>query len=103
MGVDFIGRKLGFVLLLAAVALPVSAANPLDFRLRERFRRCRGSTRGDPWPPWVSRRSTTAFTDARGCFSISDLGAGLYDVKVSAPSFLPTLREELAPRGRDGY
>ncbi len=28
MGVDFIGRKLGFILLLAAVALPVSAANP---------------------------------------------------------------------------
>lgn len=38
----------------------------------------------------------TAYTDAKGFFSLSGLTAGTYDVRVSAPAFLPTLREDIA-------
>ncbi len=37
-----------------------------------------------------------AYTDAKGYFTLSGLTAGSYDVRVSAPSFLPTLREDVA-------
>ena len=37
-----------------------------------------------------------AFTDAKGFFRVSGLGAGSYDLRVSAPSFLPALREDVA-------
>ncbi len=38
---------------------------------------------------------TTVFTDSRGFFETRHLAAGTYQVKVSAPSFLPSLRENL--------
>jgi hypothetical protein len=37
-----------------------------------------------------------AFTDAKGFFRISGLQAGSYALRVSAPSFLPALREDVA-------
>jgi Carboxypeptidase regulatory-like domain len=40
-------------------------------------------------------RTQTVFTDARGAFTIAGLLPGLYTVKVSAPSFLPTIRERV--------
>jgi hypothetical protein len=36
-----------------------------------------------------------AFTDEKGFFRIADLLPGTYSIKVSAPSFLPTLREQV--------
>src|SRR5581483_2973827 len=36
-----------------------------------------------------------AHTDAKGYFAVGSLTAGSYDVHVSAPSFLPTLREDV--------
>ena len=36
-----------------------------------------------------------AYTDAKGFFSVSGLAAGSYDVDVSAPSFLSTLRQDV--------
>jgi hypothetical protein len=36
-----------------------------------------------------------AYTDAKGFFSLSGLAAGTYDVDVSAPSFLSTLRQDV--------
>src|SRR5262249_37692193 len=39
-----------------------------------------------------------AFTDDRGFYSISGLLPGTYDLKVSAPSFLPALREKVGLR-----
>lgn len=40
----------------------------------------------------------TVFTDDRGHFSASSLAPGTYHVKVTAPSFLPSLREGVAVR-----
>jgi len=37
-----------------------------------------------------------AFTDTKGFFRITGLPAGSYDVRVSAPAFLPALREDVA-------
>src|SRR5438045_2111971 len=39
--------------------------------------------------------SFKVFTDEKGFFSASGLVPGMYTVKVSAPSFLPTLREKI--------
>ena len=36
-----------------------------------------------------------AYTDANGHFSIAGLAPGNYDLRVSAPSFLPTVREDI--------
>jgi len=40
-------------------------------------------------------RTLTVFTDGAGFFSAADPLPGLYSVKVSAPSFLPALREKV--------
>ena len=40
----------------------------------------------------------TVFTDGAGFYSATDLLPGLYSVKVSAPSFLPALREKVGLR-----
>ena len=37
-----------------------------------------------------------AFTDANGFFRVTGLHAGVYSLRVSAPAFLPSLREDLA-------
>ena len=39
----------------------------------------------------------TVLTDTRGVFSIAGLLPGFYTVKVTAPSFLPTIREQRSP------
>src|SRR5580658_1546067 len=38
------------------------------------------------------------FTDDRGFYSVASLLPGMYSVKVSAPSFLPSLREKIGVR-----
>jgi Carboxypeptidase regulatory-like domain len=47
---------------------------------------------------YQTSRVLTVFTDARGFYSVNELVPGAYDVKVSAPSFLPTLRENISLR-----
>ncbi len=41
---------------------------------------------------------TTVFTDAKGFYRADNLPAGIYQVKVSAASYLPSLRENVALR-----
>ncbi len=41
-------------------------------------------------------QSLVVYTDAKGFFTLSGLLPGSYDVRVSAPSFLPVLREDVA-------
>ena len=38
------------------------------------------------------------FTDDRGFYSVASLLPGTYSIKVSAPSFLPALREKIGVR-----
>jgi len=40
-------------------------------------------------------RTQTVLTDTRGAFNVAGLLPGLYTVKVTAPSFLPTIRERV--------
>jgi hypothetical protein len=41
-------------------------------------------------------QALTVFTDARGLYTAGNLLPGMYHVKVTAPSFLPSLRENVA-------
>ncbi len=41
-------------------------------------------------------QSQVVYTDAKGFFTLSGLLPGSYDLRVSAPSFLPALREDVA-------
>jgi hypothetical protein len=41
-------------------------------------------------------QSQVVYTDAKGFFTLAGLVPGSYDVRVSAPSFLPALREDVA-------
>ncbi len=43
----------------------------------------------------TAARTFTVFTDGAGFYSATDLLPGIYSVKVSAPSFLPALRERI--------
>src|ERR1019366_3511348 len=44
----------------------------------------------------TARQSRVVYTDAKGFFTASGLLPGSYDLRVSAPSFLPALREDVA-------
>src|SRR6267143_6145359 len=46
----------------------------------------------------AAAHSLTVFTDEAGFFSASGLLPGVYSIKVSAPSFLPALRERIGLR-----
>jgi len=43
-------------------------------------------------------RSLTVFTDAAGFYTATGLLPGLYSLQVTAPSFLPALREKVGLR-----
>jgi hypothetical protein len=43
-------------------------------------------------------KSVTVFSDGAGYYSVPDLVPGVYSIRVSAPSFLPTLRERIGLR-----
>src|ERR1700693_2149653 len=91
------GRKLGCVLILLALALPASAAGKPGA--------ITGFVRSTAGVPQVgaavgvfsgATRAVTVFTDGRGFYSAAGLLPGTYQVKVTAPSFLPSLRENVA-------
>ena len=46
----------------------------------------------------VANRTFTVFTDEAGHYTATGLLPGLYTLKVSAPSFLPALREKIGLR-----
>ncbi|HZE82124.1 MAG TPA: carboxypeptidase-like regulatory domain-containing protein, partial [Candidatus Polarisedimenticolia bacterium] len=46
----------------------------------------------------AARMGTTVFTDSRGYYLANNLPAGNYYVKVTATSFLPSLRENILLR-----
>jgi len=92
-------RKLGLLMAVMSLALPVwSAIAPGTIS---------GYVRNAGGVPQMGAAvellgsallTPKAFTDDRGFYSISGLLPGTYNLKVSAPSFLPALREKVGLR-----
>ncbi len=92
-----VGRKLGCVMILLALALPACAAGkPGEIT---------GYVRNSAGVPQMGAavevfagvtQGMTVFTDARGLYKAAGLVPGTYQVKVTAPTFLPSLRENVA-------
>src|SRR5512146_1426153 len=91
------GRKFGWIVVVAVLALPASAA-PKTGSISGQVRNSGGVPQLGAMVEILSSASTalTVFTDARGSFTASNLAPGLYQVKVSAPSFLPSMRENVS-------
>jgi hypothetical protein len=91
-------RKLGFLMAVMGLALPAWSATPGTIS---------GYVRNAGGVPQMGAAvellgtavlSSKVFTDDRGFYSISGLLPGTYNLKVSAPSFLPALRERVGLR-----
>jgi hypothetical protein len=89
-------RKLGTWAILLGVSLPVWAA--------EQPGAISGYVRNNSGIPQMgavveilsaANRSLTVFTDGAGYYTATGLLPGLYSLKVTAPSFLPALREKV--------
>ena len=92
-------RKLGFSVLLLGLALPGWSA--------ERPATISGYVRAASGIPQMgamvevlgaAAHSLKVFTDENGFYSAAGLLPGVYNLKVSAPAFLPTLREHVGLR-----
>lgn len=92
-------RKLGTWAVICGLALPLWAADGTG-AISGRV----SSASGAPQMGAVvevlgaANRSLTVFTDEYGFYSVTGLLPGLYSIKVSAPSFLPALRERIGLR-----
>ena len=89
-------RKLGWLTIMLALSLPAWAA--------DRSGSIAGYVRSSAGVPQMGAmvevlgstiQNLKVFTDAKGFYSASGLIPGTYSVKVSAPSFLPALREHV--------
>jgi hypothetical protein len=91
-------RKLGSLAFVLGLSLPVWAAQPGAISGYVR------NAAGTPQMGAVveilgsANHSLTVFTDAAGHYSATGLIPGLYSLKVTAPSFLPALREKVGLR-----
>src|SRR5579872_5993729 len=95
-------RKHGIWAILLGLSLPVWAV--------EQPGAISGYVRNDSGTPQMgavvqilgaANRTLTVFTDAAGYYTASGLLPGLYSLKVTAPSFLPALREKVGLRPGD--
>ena len=91
-------RKLGLLMAVMGLALPAWSAVPGTIS---------GYVRNAGGVPQMGAAveilgsavlSSRVFTDDRGFYSIAGLLPGTYNLKVSAPSFLPALREKVGLR-----
>lgn len=98
-------KKLGFFVTVVALALPAwsaSGSGTISGYVRDSsgVPQMGAAVELKPEGTLVELLGTTAqnlkaFTDDRGFYSIAKLLPGTYSLKVSAPSFLPTLRERI--------
>jgi hypothetical protein len=93
------GASFGIWAVLVGLSLPACAG--------ERPGSISGYVRDDAGVPQMgaivqilgaANRTLTVFTDGAGHYAAFDLLPGLYDLKVTAPSFLPALREKIGLR-----
>ena len=96
-------RKLGLIVIALGVVLPGWCA--------ERSATISGFVRNAEGAPQMGAvvevlgsafENFRVFTDEKGFFSASGLIPGVYSIKVSAPSFLPTLREKIGLKAGAG-
>ena len=92
-------QKLGFLALIAGLALPSLAMDKPGS--------ISGYVRNGAGVPQMgamvevlgsAARELKVFTDERGFYNIADLIPGTYSIKVTAPSFLPALRDKIGLR-----
>jgi hypothetical protein len=91
-------RKLGFLAVVLSLALPAWSAGPGAIS---------GYVRNASGVPQMGAsveilgsalQNLKVFTDDKGFYSLANLLPGTYTLKVSAPSFLPSLREKIGIR-----
>src|ERR1035438_3249026 len=93
-------RKLGFLVMLMALALPAwsepgkISAGTISGYVRD----ASGAPQMGAAVEVLGAAAQKVFTDDRGFYSIARLLPGTYNLKVSAPSFLPSLREKIGVR-----
>jgi Carboxypeptidase regulatory-like domain len=92
-------QKLGLLLVVAGLAVPALAANKSG-SISGYVRNGGGVPQMGAMVEVLSSavHDLKVFTDERGFYSIGDLIPGTYTVKVTAPSFLPALRERIGLR-----
>jgi len=95
-----VGKKLVCMLVTLALAVPALAASKPG-SISGYVKNSRGTPQmGASVQVFAggSSQALTVFTDARGYYRAPGLLPGVYFVKVTAPAFLPTLRENVALR-----
>jgi Carboxypeptidase regulatory-like domain len=93
-------RKLGLLVAVMAVAFSVPAAASQG-TITGKVKSAAGTPQMGAMVEAISlstSKTATVFTDNTGYYAFYDLIPGSYDVKVSAASFLPTLREKVSLR-----
>lgn len=90
-------EKLGFVAWFLALVLPVAAADRAG-TISGYVRDAAGTPQMGAVVEVLGSNIVTAFTDDHGFFSAGGLLPGVYDVKVSGTSFLPSFRDGVGLR-----
>jgi hypothetical protein len=92
-------RRFGFWLIWVGLAAPLAAADR-PASLSGYVRDVQGVPQMGATVEVLSAAALQfkALTDEKGFFRLKDLGPGVYSIKVTAPSFLPTLREHIGLR-----
>jgi hypothetical protein len=100
-------RKLGFVIIFVSVVMSVpvpawcgTAAGAISGAISGYVRDGSGAPQMGAVVEVLgsAAHALKVFTDDRGFYSVASLLPGTYSVKVSAPAFLPTLREKIGVR-----
>ena len=100
-------RKLGFIVVVVIVVTSVSvpawsgsAAGTISGAISGYVRDGSGAPQMGAVVEVIgsAAQALKVFTDDRGFYSVAKLLPGTYSVKVSAPAFLPTLREKIGVR-----
>lgn len=89
-------QKLGFLALLTALAMPAVAADKPG-SISGYVRNVGGIPQMGAMVEVLgaAARDLRVFTDERGFYNVNQLIPGTYTIKVTAPSFLPALREKI--------
>ena len=96
-------RKLGFLVVVVGVAVPAwcgTASGAISGAISGYVRDGSGAPQMGAAVEILgsAAQALKVFTDDRGFYSVASLLPGTYSVKVSAPSFLPSLRDKISVR-----